>query len=230
MRKHFKWNMVWETFIQNQHTDPLQCPSFWHHYHKTLEKNNSLVILHLASNRTQSHVYFVFWERHWSHSLRKLRIQKIEIIPSTLNFLSQGVWTTFYYFTVQKCLKVFKSFQWATRNRYSFTKLSNIYVPNIAQKAVRWQKKYGKEQKLSSSLLVLYSGEEYIQKPSDMREKDSTTFFQSNLVFWYLKNLTSHKVLRVSTDTKLWSKNFHLSLKTLLIKFFHKEFAISNQN
>lgn len=107
MRKQFKWNMVWETVLQNRHTDPLQCPSFWQHYHKTLEKNNSLVILHLASNRTQSHVYFVFWERHWSHSLRKLTSQKIEIIPSTLNLLSQDVWTTLYYFTVQKCLKVF---------------------------------------------------------------------------------------------------------------------------
>lgn len=131
-RKQLKWNMVWETVLQKQHTDPLQCPSFWQHYHKTLQKNNFLVIFHLASNRTQPCVYFVFWERHWYYSLRKPTLQKIEIIPSTLNLLSQDVWTTLYYFTVQKCLKVFQAFQWATRNRHSFPKSSNIFVPFIA--------------------------------------------------------------------------------------------------
>lgn len=130
--KQFRWNTVWETVLQNQHTDPLQCPSFWQHYHKTLEKNNFLVVLSLASNKTQSYVYFVFWERHWYWSLRKLTSQKTEIIPSILNLLSQDLWTTLYYFTVQKCFKGLQAFHWTTRNRHSFPKSSNIYVPNIA--------------------------------------------------------------------------------------------------
>lgn len=135
MRKQFKWNMVWETVLKKRGYSSLIMPFFLAALPQNFGKEqfSGYPQFNMQQNTAllPIHVYFMLWERHWYHSLGKLTLHETEIIPSTLNLISQDLWTSSYYCTVQKCLKVFQAFHWATRNRHSFPKSSNIYVPNM---------------------------------------------------------------------------------------------------
>lgn len=130
MTKQFIWNMVWETFLQKRGYSSLIMPFFLavlpQNFGKErfsgspqLNKQQNIALLLIR-------VYFMLWERHWYHNLGKLTLHETEIIPSTLNLISQDLWTSLYYH-----LKVLQAFHWATRNRHSFPKSSNVYVPNM---------------------------------------------------------------------------------------------------